>query len=134
MARIYLLSLSLIVMSAQGQKLKKEDKVLASHLQEHATFLSSDALEGRRTGSAGEQKAADYISGVFQKLGLTPKGTQNYIQEFEIGEGKQINPATHLLINETQLQLYKDFFPLPYSSNTSVAAMPSLALDRKSVV
>ncbi|HVG12311.1 MAG TPA: M20/M25/M40 family metallo-hydrolase [Flavisolibacter sp.] len=129
MARILLLSLTFFVLSAHGQKLKKEDKLLAGNLQEHATFLSSDALEGRRTGSAGEQKAAEYISGVFQKLGLTPKGSQNYMQEFEIGEGKQVNPTTHLLINETELLLNKDFYPLTYSVSSSVAAMPSIALQ-----
>jgi len=45
-------------------------------------FLSNDSLEGRQTGSEGEQKAAKYIAQRFEDLGLQPKGTNGYFQEF----------------------------------------------------
>ncbi len=128
MTRI-LVSLFLVVgFSVAAQKGKKEDKLLLSNLQAHVTYLASDALEGRRTGTKGEQLAAEYISAAFKSAGLQPKGTAGFYQSFEVAEGKQINTATHLIINENNLQLHNDFFPLSYSANASVEAMPSIAL------
>ncbi|MFT7534323.1 MAG: hypothetical protein ACI85K_000269, partial [Hyphomicrobiaceae bacterium] len=46
----------------------------SKELLEHATFLSSDALEGRLTGSPGQEAAAEYIKSHFIKLGLEPLG------------------------------------------------------------
>ncbi len=114
--------------TVNSQKLKKEDKQLMSNLKMHIAFLASDKLEGRRTGTEGERLAGEYISTAFKNLGLTPKGTNEYYQSFEVGEGKQINPATHLIINENSLVLHKDFFPLNFSANASVEALPSIAL------
>ncbi len=69
-----------------------------SNLKMHIAFLASDKLEGRRTGTEGERLAGEYICTAFKNLGLTPKGTNVYYQPFEVGEGKQINLATHLII------------------------------------
>jgi len=51
-------------------------------IKDDVSFLASDALEGRQTGSDGEQKAAEYISGRFKDLGLQGKGTKGYLQAF----------------------------------------------------
>ncbi|MEM5539478.1 MULTISPECIES: M28 family peptidase [unclassified Olleya] len=51
-------------------------------IQEDVQFLADDALEGRQTGTNGEQKAAKYIAERFKNLGLTPKGTDGYFQAF----------------------------------------------------
>lgn len=51
-------------------------------IKDDVAYLASDALEGRQTGSNGEQKAAKYISERFKDLGLLPKGTDNYFQTF----------------------------------------------------
>ena len=112
-----------------AQKLKKEDRQLQNNLQLHVTYLSSDALEGRRTGTAGEKQAAEYIAKTFKEIGIAPKGTADYYQIFDIQEGRQVNTATHLLINDHNLVLNKDFFPLAFSGNGSVEAMPSIALQ-----
>ena len=114
---------------AQAQKLKKEDRQIIAHLQHHVLFLSDDKLEGRRTGSMGEKLAAEYISAQFKNIGLSPKGTKEFFQPFEVAEGKQLHPSTALSINNNQLQLGKDFFPLVYSIDTSLAASPSMALQ-----
>ena len=42
--------------------------------------LADDKLEGRDTGSAGHRKAAEYVAGEFQRLGLKPAGTEGYFQ------------------------------------------------------
>ena len=76
--------LALFFVSANAQKLKKEDKIVITNLQKHVQVLASDSLEGRRTGTAGEQRAVAYISNEFKTLGLLPKGTNGYLQAFEI--------------------------------------------------
>lgn len=51
-------------------------------IKEDVTFLSSDALEGRSTGSEGERKAADYIVQRFKDNYVQGKGTDGYFQDF----------------------------------------------------
>lgn len=41
-------------------------------LRTHITYLASDALEGRRTGTPGADGAAQFIAGEFVRLGLKP--------------------------------------------------------------
>lgn len=60
----------------------QQEKTQTITIKEDVTFLSSDALEGRQTGSNGEQKAAEYIAERFQNIGLQAKGTKNYFQPF----------------------------------------------------
>ncbi|MGZ8544426.1 MAG: M28 family peptidase [Flavisolibacter sp.] len=114
---------------ADAQKLKKADKQLRAHLQAHIQYLSDDKLQGRRTGTEGERQAAEYISTEFSKLGLTPKGTQSWLQPFEINEGKEISPSTTMIINGNTLELHKDYFPLIVSPNASMEATPSIVLQ-----
>lgn len=58
--------------------------IISEELKKDVTFLSSDALEGRSTGTKGELLAAGYIMGKFHELGLIPKGDNGYIQEFSV--------------------------------------------------
>jgi aminopeptidase YwaD len=127
--RYHFILLLFVSTFGSAQKLKKEDRQLLTNLQQHVKILSSDVMEGRRTGTPGEKLAAEYIGSTFKSLGLAPKGTDGYYQQFFINEGKQVNAATHLIIDGHNLILNKDYFPLPYSTNSSVEAMPSVALQ-----
>ncbi len=129
MRKNFVLLLLCIAGIAQAQRVKKADRELVSNLQKEIRYLSSDSLEGRRTGTAGEKLAMQYISNDFQSIGLQPKGTNQYFQPFTIDEGKQINPGTHLSINGRSLELGKDFYPLAYSANDTIAAAPSVTLQ-----
>lgn len=60
----------------------KDDTSKKITIQEDIEFLADDALEGRQTGTEGEQKAAKYIAKRFENLGLQPKGTNGYFQTF----------------------------------------------------
>ncbi len=46
----------------------------------HVEVLASDGMEGRNTGSPGHRRAADYVAAQFKQAGLSPAGTQGYIQ------------------------------------------------------
>jgi len=61
---------------------KKEVVIPEVSIKEDVTFLADDALEGRQTGTVGEQKAAEYIAKRFQDLGLQAKGTDGFFQTF----------------------------------------------------
>ncbi len=117
---------------AQGKKNKTKrinpDTLIVNSLKTHIRFLADDKLEGRRTGTAGEQLAMEYISNQFQTAGLTPKGTNNFYQPFVVNEGKEIDPATSLEINNIILNPAKDFFPFPFSPDIKMEALPSIAL------
>lgn len=43
-------------------------------IKKHVSYLASDKLKGRGTGSKEEIKASEYIAKYFEKAGLTPKG------------------------------------------------------------
>lgn len=127
-----LIFLVLISHAATGQRLKKSDKAIIENLRTEISYLASDKLEGRRTGTPGEKLAYGYLSAQFEKTGLIPKGDGNsFVQAFEINEGKQILPATHLMINGNSLETGKDFFPFIFSSNGSIKADASPAFQEK---
>lgn len=130
---VFALLAILIVAPAFSQKLKKADKAVLSNLEAHIKFLSDDKLEGRRAGTAGEKLANDYIVSQFTAIGLQPKGSEGWLQAFDISDGKQINPTTHLLINNYDLKLESEYFPLNISANKSTEAAVSIALAEKGV-
>ena len=115
-----------------GQKLTKSDKLIIENLKTTVTYLASDELEGRRTGTRGEKLAYEYLTAQFEKTGLIPKGDSNsFIQSFEVNEGKQILEATHVIINDNALTVEKDFFPFVFSGDGKVKAYASPAIQEK---
>jgi hypothetical protein len=51
--------------------------------RETVAVLASDEFEGRGTGTEGERKAAAWIAGKFENLGLTPKGDSSWYQTYK---------------------------------------------------
>ena len=73
------------------------------------TYLSSDELEGRETGTEGELLAAKYISTKFEEYGLIAKGTDGFFQKFEASIKE--NPHSNTIkrkIEATNVVAYKD--------------------------
>jgi hypothetical protein len=131
MRNLYIILSLLFTVPVVAQKLNKADRAVLEHLKGHISYLAHDSLEGRRTGTAGEAIAARYLSGQFGALGLQPKGTQQFLQPFEVYEGRQVLAPTHLTVAGKLLELNREFFPLPYSANASVEALPSMALHEE---
>ena len=71
-------SFSLPVFSQQV----KLPKGASERLELNVAALANDFMEGRGTGSAGEQKAAEYIVRDFQRFHLEPKGDSAWFQSF----------------------------------------------------
>ena len=111
--------LAILLPSVQLTAQKKADRKTLGNLQAHITYLASDKLEGRLTGSPGEQLAAAYIATQMKLAGLTPKGDNGYLQTFPVNEGKIIDTNTVLLVNNTPLKPGEQFIPLPFSAEKS---------------
>lgn len=95
---------------------------LEQNLSAHVYFLSDDKLEGRATGSEGEQIALDYISAYFEEYGLSPKGKLGFVQAFDFTLGKKAGITNALKINDQTMVIIEDYFPLTYSGNGTVHA------------
>jgi Peptidase family M28 len=52
----------------------------------HIEYLASDELEGRNVGSPGFEKAAQYVTGEFERAGLAPAGSKGYVQPVKFSQ------------------------------------------------
>ena len=77
-----ILSFTLMSFTILSQECSEINKKRVSRLQEDIITLASDEMEGREPGTNGEIKARDYIISRMQEIGLTPKGTDGFIQAF----------------------------------------------------
>src|SRR5579862_7957365 len=115
------ITVSSCLQSAFPQKLKKTDKIILNYLETDIRYLADDKLEGRRTGTAGEKLASDYIVAEFIRAGLQPAGeNMEWLQAFDVDDGKQIDSSTYFSINGTPLSVNDEFFPLAYSACASL--------------
>src|SRR5205809_24857 len=121
---------------AQSKKAKaKADKVVTTNIQSHIQYLASDKLEGRRAGTAGELLAMQYISYMFEKYKLAPKGDNGYIQEFEISEGRGFSsPDNFFSVNGVKLEPKTDYYPLSFSANIAVKGSVSPLLREENEI
>ncbi|HKP45364.1 MAG TPA: M20/M25/M40 family metallo-hydrolase [Pyrinomonadaceae bacterium] len=130
-----------VVMAVALVALAQQPALSVDKLRAHITYLASDKLEGRRTGTEGANLAAEYIAKEFARYGvqrgigydtqgmsiLEADSPNRYLQKFpyvagvELGRGNSLSitfgrgPATQLLVGE-------DWMPLGFSSNAQLDA------------
>lgn len=75
---------------------RPSDLQLKDGLEQDVSYLAADDLGGRAIGSDGEEKAAEYLADQFQKIGLNPKGTEEFFQPFTVS--KPANPHEEAVI------------------------------------
>lgn len=105
--------------SSPSKVAKPTDDKTIINLKQHIAYLADDKLEGRRTGTAGEKLAMEYIISQFENIGLQPKGVQKYSQPFEVNDGKVMDDKTMLKLNGVLLQKGNDYFMFPFSKDTA---------------
>ena len=103
-------------------------------LKQIINYLAGDALEGRRTGTPGATKAANYIAAEFKRLGLGPglprPGAEPYLQLFPYVSSIDLGANNLFFINPgkaddiAQFRVGEDWMPLGFSSNGSVKSGP----------
>ena len=64
----------------------------------HVSFLASDDLQGRDTGSEGHKKAAAYVAEQFKAAGLAPAGTSGYLQPVQFTSRKIVEAQSSLAL------------------------------------
>ena len=74
----------------------------SSSIYEDVAYLAADELEGRSTGSPGEQLAAEYIIKRLKAIGIAPRGDNGgYIQSFKAKDKEAGNPHSTAMLSET---------------------------------
>jgi aminopeptidase YwaD len=107
-------------------------------LQQVISYLASDALEGRRTGTPGASDAAHYIAGEFNRFGLRPgmqvarpartrgENQARYLQPFPYVSRVELGKNNLFFVNPgraddpAQFMVGEDWMPLGFSSNGSI--------------
>lgn len=116
------------------------DAPSADRLRAHISYLASDKLEGRRTGSSGANLAAEYIAREFARYGLRRSigidrpgmsrleadSPRRYMQEFPYVAGVELGENNLFFVNPgraddiAQFRVGEDWVPLGFSSNGSI--------------
>jgi Peptidase family M28 len=88
----------------------------------HIQVLADDNMEGRNTGSEGHKRAAQYVAGQFDSLGLQPGGTQGFIQPVGFNVTEIDEPHSSLaIVKKGKVQ------PLKLGEDAILAVRDSLA-------
>jgi Zn-dependent M28 family amino/carboxypeptidase len=114
-----------ISLAIVGQQPVPAESASVELLQKHVSYLASDALDGRRTGTEGANSAATYIAGEFSRLGLRPPAQTasrpkltRYEQPFPYVAGVELGKKNSLsLSNAATLRVGEDWMPLGLAAN-----------------
>ncbi|HKZ79441.1 MAG TPA: M20/M25/M40 family metallo-hydrolase [Pyrinomonadaceae bacterium] len=141
---ILVLAATISVVAALGQQSSNQSSPSPELLRRHVSYLASDALEGRRTGTAGANDAAHYIAGEFSRLGLRPaiqmgraprnrgEALSRFLQRFpyvagvELGRGNELSLQFAADKPSTTLKLVEDWMPLGLSVNGRLENTPAI--------
>ncbi|HEX6047527.1 MAG TPA: M20/M25/M40 family metallo-hydrolase [Pyrinomonadaceae bacterium] len=130
--RFLQISVLLLVSSVAFAQSANEPNV--AKIQQHVSYLASDALDGRRTGTAGANDAARYVAGEFARLGLKPGDSApaarrrevmaRFLQQFPYVAGVELRAGNELKLTRESgaqtLRVGDDWMPLGFSSNAKI--------------
>lgn len=153
--RLAALPLLLLVVSVAlaQQPLTRPDEPSAERLRADVTYLASDQLDGRRTGTPGAEAAAKYIADEFKRLGLQPAALSGftfvvgqpqhdeekpgYYQSFPYIAGVDLGQSNAMTftpkaeigtgvvpVPTLDLRVGEDWMPLAWSANSNVPRSP----------
>lgn len=100
-------------------------------LAAHIEALTDPRTEGRLAGTAGERRAADYLSRAFEAIGLVPEpGADAFIQPFGFTSGLSLGTHNNLSVEKgeaeaaTPLVIDRDWRPLAFSRSGTIETSP----------
>lgn len=96
--------------------------IAPADMKQHVTYLASDELDGRLTGTEGERLATQYVANCFQQLGLSPAGDKDWFDTFEFTAGVALGDGNTLKLNGKDYTADKDWRPLTFSQTGAVPA------------
>ena len=91
-------------------------------LRADVTYLASDKLEGRRTGTPGANAAADFIAKEFGRLKLKPGDKSGFLQPFPYVAGIDLGKTNKLQFSDNggNLRVGEDWTPVGISTNAFI--------------
>jgi hypothetical protein len=109
---------------------KPSTDITAGDLYKDVTYIASDELEGRMTGTAGTRKASEYIAKLLEQAGLEPMGDDGtYFQEFPFPAGLELIAVKneldiarghgHGADSTYRATVDRDFRPLSFTANST---------------
>lgn len=102
---------------------KTTAEITPADMKQHVTYLASDELEGRLTGTPGEKLATQYVADVLAKSGIVPFGDKDtWFENFEFTAGVALGEGNTLKLNDTTFTADKDWRPLTFSQTGEVPA------------
>jgi Zn-dependent M28 family amino/carboxypeptidase len=134
----YLILLTVLTILSAVALAQQPQTPSVDHLRETISYLASDRLEGRRTGSSGADLAAEYIAKEFARYGmrrsvgvdlpgmsiLEADSPRRYMQEFPFVAGVELGKGNKLWLNanggSAELRVGEDWMPLGFSSNSNI--------------
>ncbi|MBK8092644.1 MAG: M28 family peptidase [Verrucomicrobiaceae bacterium] len=107
----------------QAANLKTAPEIAEADLKAHITYLASDELGGRLTGTDGEKLATQYFADVAQQIGLAPFGDDGtFFDNFDFTAGVALGEGNKITFGDQSLTVDKDWKPLSFSQNGEVKA------------
>jgi aminopeptidase YwaD len=134
------LGIAILAIAAVAQQRTATNVPSVERLRAHIEYLASDKLEGRRTGTAGANLAAEYIAREFSRYGLRRSigrdlpgmsvleadSPKRYLQEFPYVAGVELGERNLFYLNPgkaddmAQFKVGEDWMPLGFSSNGKI--------------
>lgn len=123
MKRFLILFLTGIVLLSINVFAQQPDspEITIDELKAHIYYLASDELEGRKPGTEGIKKAAEYIRKQLKKMDATPAG-DNYYQNFTVTTNIEVGDNNKLSFGDFSANPSEDFIPLAMSTSETITA------------
>jgi len=99
----------------------KSPEVTVDELKKHVSYLASEELKGRRTGTEGDSLAAEYIRTDLKGNGLIPLAGEGF-QRYRVTDKIILGPSNSLIVSGTAYKPEVDFVPYAFSENNSFNA------------
>jgi len=103
----------------------------AGDILRHAAALCDEKMQGRMTGSPGEQLATNYVAASLETIGIEPAGDidpttgkPTWFQTFEFPAGASLGDHNALAALDRSLVVDKDWRPLSFSGTGSFDSAP----------
>lgn len=112
---------------AQGQQ-ALQPEITVKDVKAWVSYLASEALKGRRSGTPEERIYTEAIAKYFAGLGLKPVHKDGFVQPFEFASGVKLGPLNRMRLREAgaakEIVVEKDWMPISLSRSGDVSEAP----------
>jgi len=95
--------------------------ITESEIAYHASWLASDELEGRGSGTAANDAAAKYIANEFERYGLQPGGNDGFFQSFDVVTDVQLGANNRFSVSSAgttfEIAVRSEYIPLAFTQS-----------------